>query len=101
MKVEFFQTVEVNGHATISMDQIELALTEAMNDASDTCEREDTTDRQKTYAVHSFANSIYQCLTSFPDFAIARATEEGRAKMAEALRKQADRWEPEGENDDA
>jgi hypothetical protein len=93
MKVEYYQTVEVNGHANIGIEEIQSAIMEAMSDVDITISRGDcATGREREFVVHGFANAIYQALEGIADEAIAASKETVRKSFAEALRKHADRW---------
>ncbi len=94
MKVEYCETVEVTGHATISVEDIQSALMEAMSDVDIEISRGMATDRQKQFVINGFANAIYQCLEGIADEAIASASDTVREQFAAALRKHADRWSP-------
>jgi hypothetical protein len=94
MKVEYCQTVEVNGHATIGIEDIQMALAEAMSDVDITVSRGDcATGRQKEFVIHGFANAIHQALGGITDEAIAAAKNKVRKSFADVLRKHADRWD--------
>ena len=92
MKVEFCETVEVTGTANISIDDIQVALLEALRDVDIQMERGIATEREKRWVLNQFANSIHQCLEGVTDAAIFAASDEMREMFAASLRKQAERW---------
>lgn len=93
MKVEYCQNVEVVGHANISIEDIQMALMEAMSDVDIEMSRGMASDRQKEFVVHGFANTIHQSLEGITDEAIASAKHAVRQAFAKCLRKHADRWD--------
>ena len=95
MKVEYYQTVEVNGHANLGIEEIKMAITEAMSDVDIVVSRgECAAGREKEFVIHGFANAICQALEGITDEAIAASKETVRKSFADVLRKHADRWAP-------
>jgi hypothetical protein len=92
MKVEYRQSVEVTGHAHISIEDIQNALMESMIDVDIQISRGIASEREKCFVVHGFANAIHQALEGIADEAIASATNDVRELLASSLRKHADRW---------
>jgi len=92
MKVEYCETVEVVGHATIGIEEIQSALMEAMSNVDVEISRGMATDRQKKFVLNGFANAIHQSLEGITDDAIASASDQMRELFTASLRKHADRW---------
>ena len=93
MKVEFHETVEVTGTATITVADIHSALLDAMADADAEATRSLATARQKQVVLGRFANAIHECLEAISDEAIAAANDELRRLFCDSLRHHADRWD--------
>lgn len=92
MKVEFSETVEVTGTATIDIEDIHGALLEAMSNVDIELTRGGANERQKAFVLNTFANTIYQCLEAITDDMISEGSDALRKAFSEALLKHGARW---------
>ena len=90
MRVEYCETVEVNGYAIISIEDIEAGIRDSVESVK--AIDDGYNQRQKAFQINSFLNTIFQCLEGFPPELRTIANEEVRRKFAEALHEHADHW---------
>jgi hypothetical protein len=92
MKVSYYETVEVEGTATIDISDITTALLESLSDAERTRDNADSTPREKQFAMSSFVNALHQCMEAITDDMIQGSSEKLRKAFTESLRHHAERW---------
>lgn len=92
MQVEFCETVEVSGNATIGVEDIESALHQYESDVEHSYDI-NSERRHRCFAVNQLVNAAYQCLKSLNEEMISEMSLEVRSAVYDGLIEQAQRFE--------
>jgi len=92
MKVEFCKSIDVEAEVSIDINDITSALTEHVEHAQKAVEFKGNSERGRSFAVQQFVTEVYQCLAATNDEMIEAIQGSGRKVIADALRKQANRF---------
>lgn len=92
MKIEFCQSVDVEGKVDVSTEDITSALDELLGDAVQVVDSDRASARSKGIVVGGFVSAVYQCLEGVTDKMIESMSGNTRKVVADALRRQANRF---------
>jgi hypothetical protein len=92
MKVSYYETVEVEGTATIDISDITTALLELLSDAERSVDNAEHIAREKQFAMSNFVNALHQCMEAITDDMIKASSDKLRQGFTESLRHHAERW---------
>ena len=88
MRVEFCESVDVKGMASIGVDDIACALRESLSDASNA----DESERWRESSLKSLVSSVHQVLSAIDREMIETINDEQRQMIFDGLSKEIQRW---------
>ena len=91
MHVEFTEEVTVTGTASVSIEDITIALKDSLDQAEYAMETSDNA-RTKIYLVQRFVSDCFQCMSAITEEMIAEVPEANRQLIYAEFQQHVDRW---------
>ena len=91
MRIEFSEEVTVTGTASVSIDDITIALKDSLDQAEYAMETSDNA-RTKIYLVQRFVSDCFQCMSAITEEMIAEVPESNRQLIYAEFQKHVGRW---------